>query len=68
MSYLDVVERSWPLLGRLMKGHALAYRATHGLVGHRFPGLPPMRESGEEQVPAERRRGTCSRRNEVVLA
>jgi len=42
MGYLDVVERSWPLLGRLMKGHALAYRATHGLVGHRVPGLPPM--------------------------
>jgi deazaflavin-dependent oxidoreductase (nitroreductase family) len=40
--YLDVVERSWPLLNRLMKGHALAYRATGGLVGHRFPGAPPM--------------------------
>jgi deazaflavin-dependent oxidoreductase (nitroreductase family) len=24
-----------------MKGHALVYRATHGLVGHRFPGAPP---------------------------
>jgi deazaflavin-dependent oxidoreductase (nitroreductase family) len=42
VGYLDVVERSWPLLGRLMKGHALAYRTTHGVVGHRFPGLPPM--------------------------
>jgi F420H(2)-dependent quinone reductase len=42
MGYLDVVERSWPLLSRLMKGHTLAYRATHGVVGHRFPGLPPM--------------------------
>ena len=42
MSYLDVVERSWPLLGRLMQGHTLAYRATRGLVGHRIPGLPQM--------------------------
>ncbi len=25
-----------------MKGHAVAYRATRGLVGHRFPGAPPM--------------------------
>ena len=24
-----------------MKGHTVAYRATHGLVGHRFPGAPP---------------------------
>ena len=24
-----------------MKGHAVVYRATHGLVGHRFPGAPP---------------------------
>jgi deazaflavin-dependent oxidoreductase (nitroreductase family) len=25
-----------------MKGHAVVYRATNGLVGHRFPGAPPM--------------------------
>jgi deazaflavin-dependent oxidoreductase (nitroreductase family) len=42
VGYLDVVDRSWPLLGRVMKGHTLAYRLTRGLVGHRFPGLPPM--------------------------
>ena len=24
-----------------MRGHTLAYRATHGLVGHRVPGAPP---------------------------
>jgi deazaflavin-dependent oxidoreductase (nitroreductase family) len=24
-----------------MKGHTLVYRATHGRVGHRFPGAPP---------------------------
>ncbi len=30
---------NWPLLTRLMRGHATVYRATHGLVGHRVPGL-----------------------------
>ncbi len=42
MDSLDWVERSWPLLGRLMQGHSLIYRASLGLVGHRLPGAPPM--------------------------
>jgi F420H(2)-dependent quinone reductase len=42
MDYLNWVERSWPLLGRLMQGHAAVYRASNGLLGHRFPGAPPM--------------------------
>ena len=42
MGYLDVVDRSWSVLRRLMGGHTLAYRATRGVVGHRVPGLPPM--------------------------
>jgi F420H(2)-dependent quinone reductase len=25
-----------------MGAHTMVYRATHGLVGHRFPGGPPM--------------------------
>jgi len=37
--YLDVVERSWPLLHRAMGAHTLAYRATRGLIGHRIPGV-----------------------------
>jgi deazaflavin-dependent oxidoreductase (nitroreductase family) len=41
-TYLDVVDRSWPVLGRLMGLHATVYRATNGLVGHRIPGLPAM--------------------------
>jgi F420H(2)-dependent quinone reductase len=41
MDSLDVVERSWPLLRRLMGGHVALYRASHGLIGHRFPGAPP---------------------------
>jgi len=42
MDYMSWVDRNWPLLSRFMKGHAIVYRATHGLVGHRFPGAPPM--------------------------
>jgi deazaflavin-dependent oxidoreductase (nitroreductase family) len=42
MDLLKLADRSWPVLGRLMDGHALIYRASHGLVGHRIPGLPPM--------------------------
>ncbi len=42
MDYMRWVDGNWALLTRLMKGHATVYRATHGLVGHRFPGAPPM--------------------------
>jgi F420H(2)-dependent quinone reductase len=42
MDTLDLVERSWPLLRRLTDVHVLAYRASHGLIGHRFPGAPRM--------------------------
>ncbi len=42
MDYLDLADRNWPLLRRLMGGHTAAYRATHGLIGHRVPGAPPM--------------------------
>ena len=36
---LDLADRSWPVLRRLMGVHALAYRATGGLIGHRIPGV-----------------------------
>ena len=39
---MSLADRSWPVLRRLMGGHTLVYRATGGLVGHRFPGAPPM--------------------------
>jgi deazaflavin-dependent oxidoreductase (nitroreductase family) len=42
IDYLSWADRSWPLLTRLMGGHAKIYRATHGLIGHRFPGTPEM--------------------------
>ena len=42
MDYMAATDRMWPLLNQLMKGHALVYRASHGLIGHRVPGVPPM--------------------------
>jgi deazaflavin-dependent oxidoreductase (nitroreductase family) len=32
----------WPVLNRLMQGHAILYKASGGRIGHRFPGTPPM--------------------------
>jgi F420H(2)-dependent quinone reductase len=40
--YLDLADRSWPVLRRLAGVHTFAYRASNGLLGHRIPGLPPM--------------------------
>jgi F420H(2)-dependent quinone reductase len=42
MDLMSLADRSWPVLRRAMAGHAQIYRATHGLIGHRFPGLAPM--------------------------
>src|SRR3954449_10892114 len=42
MDLLKLADRSWPVLGRLMDGHRLIYRATNGVIGHHIPGLPPM--------------------------
>jgi deazaflavin-dependent oxidoreductase (nitroreductase family) len=42
MDYLRAADRSWPVLRRLMGGHAALYRASKGLIGHRFPGSPPV--------------------------
>jgi F420H(2)-dependent quinone reductase len=42
MDYLSWADRNWPLLRRLMGGHATIYRASHGLIGHRFPGQPSV--------------------------
>lgn len=36
---LDLADRSWPLLHRLMGVHTLAYRLSGGRIGHRIPGL-----------------------------
>jgi deazaflavin-dependent oxidoreductase (nitroreductase family) len=42
MDPMSAVDRSWPVLRRLMGLHTVAYRATRGVVGHRFPGAPPV--------------------------
>jgi deazaflavin-dependent oxidoreductase (nitroreductase family) len=42
MDPMAMVDRSWPLLRRLMGVHAQIYRLTNGMIGHRFPGTPPM--------------------------
>ena len=42
IDYLSWADRSWPLLTRLMGGHAKIYRATHGLIGYRVPGAPAV--------------------------
>ena len=42
MGYLDLADRSWPLLHRVMGLHTVAYRATRGVVGQKLPGLPQM--------------------------
>jgi deazaflavin-dependent oxidoreductase (nitroreductase family) len=39
---MSLADRSWPVLRRLMGLHTLAYRLTGGVVGHSFPGAPPM--------------------------
>lgn len=41
-SYLDLADRSWPVLRRLMGAHTAIYKWSRGRIGHRFPGLPPM--------------------------
>lgn len=42
MDPMSLADRSWPLLRRMMGVHTQVYRLTKGVVGHRFPGAPPM--------------------------
>jgi deazaflavin-dependent oxidoreductase (nitroreductase family) len=58
MDYLRWADRNWPLLDRLMSGHAILYRASHGLVGHRFPGTPPVLLLDHVGAKSARRRTT----------
>ena len=37
-----LVDASWPVLRRLMGGHAALYRATGGRIGSYVPGAGPM--------------------------
>jgi deazaflavin-dependent oxidoreductase (nitroreductase family) len=40
--FMRIADRSWRVLGPLMRGHAVVYRATDGRLGQRLPGVPPM--------------------------
>ena len=42
MDVMSLVDRSWPVLRRLMGVHKHVYRLSNGMIGHRFPGAPPM--------------------------
>ena len=42
MGILDLADRAWPVLSRVMQAHRALYRATGGRIGHRVPGFPPM--------------------------
>jgi deazaflavin-dependent oxidoreductase (nitroreductase family) len=42
MDLMRAADRSWPVLRRVMAGHTAVYRATRGVVGHKFPGSPPV--------------------------
>jgi deazaflavin-dependent oxidoreductase (nitroreductase family) len=42
MDVMSLASRSRPVIRFLIGTHARVYRASNGLVGHRFPGSPPM--------------------------
>jgi F420H(2)-dependent quinone reductase len=42
IDYLSLADRMWPILTRVMRGHAIVYRATGGRVGENLPGMPPI--------------------------
>jgi deazaflavin-dependent oxidoreductase (nitroreductase family) len=39
MDYLDIADRNWPFLRRVMGLHTLLYRVSGGRVGHNVPGV-----------------------------
>ncbi|HKG35410.1 MAG TPA: nitroreductase family deazaflavin-dependent oxidoreductase [Solirubrobacterales bacterium] len=40
--YLDLAERSWPVLNRVFGLHTAVYRLSGGRIGRKFPGTPQM--------------------------
>jgi deazaflavin-dependent oxidoreductase (nitroreductase family) len=42
VGFLDLADRMWPVLDKAMGAHVLLYRATNGLIGKRWPGVPNM--------------------------
>jgi len=39
---MDIPDGAWAWMNRGFKLHTAMYRATRGVIGHRFPGAPPM--------------------------
>lgn len=58
MDRMKIVDQAWPVLNRLVGGHVAAYRLTGGLIGHRFPGSPPMLLLDHEGARTGQRRTT----------
>jgi F420H(2)-dependent quinone reductase len=58
MDYMRAIDRLSPLFNNLTQGHTLLYRATAGLIGHRFPGGPPMLLLDRVGAKSGRRRTT----------
>ena len=42
MDVMSLADQSWPVLRHLIGAHTHIYRLTNGIIGHRFPGSPPM--------------------------
>ena len=42
MDYMRIVDKTWPVIFRVMGGHTAVYRATGGRIGKRLPGLRQM--------------------------
>lgn len=42
MDFLGLADRNWPILRRVAAAHTTVYRASNGLLGRRFPGMPPI--------------------------
>jgi F420H(2)-dependent quinone reductase len=58
MDMLNLADRSWPVLRRVMGGHTAIYRATNGIIGHRLPGTPPILLLDHEGARSATRRTT----------
>jgi len=42
MDVMSLADRAWPVLRHMMGAHAFVYRTSGGLLGHCFPGAPPV--------------------------
>ncbi|HEY2203927.1 MAG TPA: nitroreductase family deazaflavin-dependent oxidoreductase [Pseudonocardia sp.] len=42
MDFLEIADRTWPVIRRVTSVHTTLYRATNGRLGHHVPGAPAM--------------------------